>query len=329
LKPPADISIVIATYDRPGSLAICLESLLVQQTTRSFEIVVVDNHPQSGKVRELMPRFPTVRFLEERAAGVSQARNHGIRNTASPIIVSTDDDVVAPPEWLETLTEPLFAHTHLAGTTGNCLPLKTEFPSEILYEAYGGLRHGDQPADFDLRWMNSWRFYIPPLWLTGTTANAAFRREALVALGGFEPLLGAGAPAGAWEDLYLCYLILSGGGVLRYVPAAELRHAHRESMEALTRQLKGYRRGEGAFLTLLWRRHRDWRVFGQALYWIPKWRLSQVIGELRHRLSGSSVFPLWLIAAECRAYFDGPAAIPRDVSGPSGLAPLSEERLEK
>ena len=43
--PP--VSIVVATHDRPGSLAICLDSLLCQDYDPNYEIVVVDNAPNT------------------------------------------------------------------------------------------------------------------------------------------------------------------------------------------------------------------------------------------------------------------------------------------
>lgn len=311
MSKDVSVSIVIATYDRPGALSACLESLLRQEMARPFEILVVDNHPQSGITRPLGARFPAVRWFEEPVAGLSRARNRGIREAAGAVIVTTDDDVVAPPSWLRALTAPLFEDETLSATTGNCLALKTETPAEILFEAYGGLRHGEDPAEFDAGWMRRWRVTLPPLWLVGTTANAAFRASLfrLPAVGWFETALGAGSPAGAWEDLYCFYRILSTGGRIRYLPQAELRHAHRETMEALTRQLTGYRRGETAFLWLVWQRHRDWRTLGQALFWIPQWRLSQLAGELLRRLTGRRRFPLRLLWAEYRAYGQGPAAL--------------------
>ena len=64
-----EISIVIATYDRPIALARCLESLLLQSSKRSFEIIVVDNHPQSGLTAPLIDRFASVRWYTQPVRG--------------------------------------------------------------------------------------------------------------------------------------------------------------------------------------------------------------------------------------------------------------------
>jgi len=122
-----EISVIVPTYDRPAALVRCLGSLILQRSARAFEIIVVDNHPQSGLTSAVAAQFPGVRWLQEPTPGVSHARNHGIAAAAGVVIVTTDDDVIAPPEWMERLSAPLFENHHgLMATTGNCLPLKLE-----------------------------------------------------------------------------------------------------------------------------------------------------------------------------------------------------------
>jgi O-antigen biosynthesis protein len=321
-----EISIVIATFDRPQALARCLDSLVAQRIARRFEIVVVDNHPQSGLTTPLRARYPVVRWLEEPVAGLSRARNlaitaiTGIAAGTGAAIVTTDDDVVAPPEWLERLTDGLFSGpADLAAVTGNCLALRTATAAENIFEAYGGLHHGDLATEFDAAWLAGWRIWFPQLWRIGTTANAAFRtsvfRDSRVGL--FETRLGAGSPAGAWEDLYCFYRVLRAGYRIRYIPDAQLAHAHREDMAGLTRQLCAYRRGETAFLALVLTRHRDWRAIGQAFVWIPLWRSRVLANEILRRIRGRRRFPLGLLWRESLAYFAGPLALWRGRKHPT------------
>ncbi len=306
---PVEISVVIATYDRPASLERCLRSLRAQRVGRGLETIVVDNHPQSGLTEAMMDRFPEIRWLREPVAGLSRARNRGIQAARGEVIVMTDDDVMAKEDWLERLTAPLFEpEAELVATTGNCLPWKVETEAEAIFEAYGGLRHGEDWVDADAEWMRQWRVCFPQLWRVGTTANAAFRAEVFCRpeVGLFETRLGAGSPAGAWEDLYCFYRILRAGGSIRYLPKAELFHVHREDMDGLRRQLCGYRRGETAFLTLVLLRHGDYRAIGQVLLWLPWWRASLFGGELLRRLRGERQIPLRLMVAEILAYGAGP-----------------------
>jgi glycosyltransferase involved in cell wall biosynthesis len=314
-----EISVIVATFDRPAALARCLNSLLGQKLTRMFEIIVVDNHPQSRLTAAVAERFPTVRWLQEPVAGLSVARNTGIKSALGAVLVTTDDDVIAPTDWLERLTTPLFQDENRedenredknppAATTGNCLPWKVETEAEALFEAYGGLRHGEKSVEFDTPWVKRRRLWFPQLWRIGSAANAAFRASLFhePAVGLFETRLGAGSPAGAWEDLYLFYRILNAGYRIRYLPEAQLEHAHREDLAALNRQLCAYRRGETAFLTLVLIRHRDWRAIGQVLYWIPQYRVALLLRELGRRLSGRRRFLLRVIFSETLCYLAGP-----------------------
>jgi GT2 family glycosyltransferase len=311
-RPPA-ISIVICTYDRPDALVRCLESLRLQQVGHPFEIVVVDNHPQSAKTVSLYTAYPAVRWLQQPVAGLSRARNTGIRAALGEVIVTTDDDIVAPPDWLHLLTAPLFAgDPTLVATTGDCFALKVTTEAERLFEAYGGLRHGDTPAIFDKHFMRRSKISFPQLWRIGATANAAFRASLFQpdsTVGLFEERLGAGTPPGAWEDIYAFWRILSAGYRIAYVPAARLGHAHRETMPALQRQLEAYRRGEIAFLLMMLLRHGEVRALGQMFWWIPKWRFALLVQETARRLRGQRKFSFRMFWPETLAYFAGPWAL--------------------
>jgi hypothetical protein len=79
-------------------------------------------------------------------------------------------------------------------------------------------------------------------------------------------------------------------------------------MEALSRQLCAYRRGETAFLTMMLTRHSDLRALGQMLLWIPYWRLGLLNQELARRLRGTRLFSLRVFWQESLAYLAGPWA---------------------
>jgi len=308
------VSVIVCTYDRPDSLARCLNALLQQRTSFGFEVVVVDNHPQSGITAGLVERFasePAIRWFKEPTPRLSQARNTGIAAAQAAIVAYADDDVQPAPEWLEVLTAPLFdGAAKLAATTGNCLALKQTTPAEILFEAYGGLRHGDRGEIFDAAWLGRWHICFPELWRIGTTANVAFLKRIFSdpEVGLFETRIGPGSPPGAWEDLYCFYRILRAGYRIQYIPEARVLHAHREDLAGLTRQQQGYRRGETAFLLLVLTRHGDLRALGQMILWIPRWRIALFVQELLRRLRGRRRFSLRLFWAECVAYLSGPWA---------------------
>jgi O-antigen biosynthesis protein len=304
-----DISIVLPTRDRALQLKRCLDALSRQFTTRRFEVIVVNNAPGTCCMREVISNLPELRFVHESRPGLSYARNAGIRAAQGEIVVFTDDDTEAEPGWLEHLVRP-FQRPEIWAVTGNILPRKLEMPAEILFEAYGGLSRGNSPRDFGPEWLRSQRHRLP-LWQIGSTANAAFRAKIFKdsRVGLMEEQLGAGSPAGAWEDLYLFYRILACGYMMTYEPDAVVRHAHRETTAELASQLQAYRRGEVVFCVLLLARHRDWRAISHLWLWIPYWKVTQLAGELLRRIRGTRRFSLRILVRECWGYLQGPGAL--------------------
>ena len=109
----ADIkySVVIATYKRAADLRDTLASLASLRPDGPWEVIVVDNNsPDDTRqvVEEASPTFPVhLRYLFEQQQGRSPALNAGIRAARGAIIVTTDDDVRVPPDWLNRAAEGL------------------------------------------------------------------------------------------------------------------------------------------------------------------------------------------------------------------------------
>ena len=310
LETRPEISILLPTCNRPALLEGCLDALLRQRTTRSFEVIVIDNAPRAGSASDPPTCLPRVRWTAESRQGEPYARNAGIRAARGKVLVFTDDDTLASPDWLENLVAPLFLRREVAAVTGQTLPLKLETEAERLFEAYGGMGHGKTPAEFDFRWLKS-NWLRLPLWQIGTTANAAFRAAIFCdpAVSLLEERLGVGTPTGAWVDLYLFYRILLAGHVIVYQPNAKIRHAHRQNLPDLCRQLQAYRRAEVGFCLLAFKRDREWRSLSHLLLWIPYWRVTQLVGELLRRVRGEKLFQFPMVMREWIAYLSGPAAL--------------------
>src|SRR5690606_38115471 len=115
-----------------------LNSLNHQESTHQLEIIVVDNHPASGLTPPVVDRFPNVILVNEKRQGVSYARNAGINASTGELILSTDDDVILPPNWVENIIKP-FAKTDVMIVSGNVLPFELENITQHYFEAYGGL----------------------------------------------------------------------------------------------------------------------------------------------------------------------------------------------
>jgi GT2 family glycosyltransferase len=306
LDPGVPVSIVVATCDRPDDLRRCLASLRQVATSRSVEILVVDNRPGSGLTPPVVAEFAGVRLVTEPRAGVSYARNAGFVRATGAIVVSVDDDVTVPPAWLEALLAPL-ARPDVMIATGPLFPVELDTEAQLVFETYGGLGRGFERLEADTRWLTDTRRRSVPTWLLGGTANAAFRAAIFSdpRVGLLDEALGPGTPTGVGEDTYVFYKVLRAGFTVVYDPGAYAWHRHRRTMAALRRQIYDYSKGHVAYhLTTLVDDH-DSRALLRLLLGLPlahAWRALQ-------RLRGRSGYTLLLLGCEILGNLAGPLAL--------------------
>ncbi|MGA2427161.1 MAG: glycosyltransferase [Candidatus Acidiferrum sp.] len=93
------LTVVIPTYNRAGVLKKALDAYKKQSAPESIrELIVVDDGSTDGtenivlQMRKELP-FP-VRYLRQSNKGPAAARNAGIREAASELILFTDDDII-------------------------------------------------------------------------------------------------------------------------------------------------------------------------------------------------------------------------------------------
>jgi len=298
-----DVSIVICTCRAGVRLTRLLESVWKQRTSLRYEIIVVENGPEVG-TSEPASR---VQWILERQPGLSHARNIGVRAANAPVVAFLDDDMEAPPNWLDDLVNPIL-HEDFEAVTGGTRPLKLETDAEVLFEAYGGHGHSSKHSIYDASWLAR-HLLMLPLWKAGGLGNSALRRDVFERVGYFDETLGAGTPAGSWEDLDMIYRMLASGCRILHEPSVEVWHAHREDLGGLARQLCAYRRGEVCFCLLAVKRYRDLRAISHLTLWIPYWRTTLFAHELWRRVQGKRLFHFDLMGREILAYASGPAAL--------------------
>jgi O-antigen biosynthesis protein len=307
------VSIVIATCDRPEALTQCLTAILAQKTTRSVQILVIDNRPDSGQTKPVIGWFEqkfeiskpfTLTYIAESRPGGSFARNAGFRAATGAIVITVDDDVTLPPDWLERILAP-FNEPSVSVVTGNLLPGELDTRSQQIFENYGngGLGRGFKSFEADRAWFDRQRLAVPT-WELGATANAAFRSEIFrdYRVGLMDEVLGPGMPSGAGEDLYFFYRILKAGYRLVYEPSAWGWHQHRRTMPELKRQLFNYSKGNIAYHLTVLIGDRDLRVLPTVLVFLPIYYFKQILIAIFI----DRRYPLRLRFTEIAGIFAGP-----------------------
>lgn len=201
--PPA-LSVVIAAYNRAGSIGAAIRSVL-DQSWQDFELIVVDDGSTDATVAAVEaiadPRLRLVRMTEN--GGVSAARNRGIAEARANWVAFQDSD----DEWLPRKLEKQMA---LLGASGPD-PVAVYCGMVTLVEGAPGRRSGvvyipdpgHETVDGDLSTALLRTSLI-------STQTLIARRDALRTIGGFDADLAALVD---WD----CVLRLAPLGPFRFV----------------------------------------------------------------------------------------------------------------
>jgi glycosyltransferase involved in cell wall biosynthesis len=286
------ISIVVCTRDRPRSLERCLKSL-ARLEYPTYEVIVVDNASISEATRQLA-HTAGVRYVREERPGLDWARNCGYKAARYDIVAYTDDDTEVDPRWLAGLGAA-FEDPAVRAVSGLVLPAAMDTEAEVLFElCYGGMGKGTTSREWDPALLSaSQRIGAHHL---GVGANMAFRRSLLQELGGFDTALDVGTPSHGGGDLDIFHRSLMAGAVVRYQPAALVRHHHRRDMLGLRRQLTDNGRAFGVYLLTIFKRGAIPR-HNTAWYTMRIW-LGWLIGRIVKRFARRELLPLPLLLAE-------------------------------
>ena len=300
------VSVIVATFDRPDDLRNCLTCLTAQQSSRPLEIIIVDNNPTSGLTAPVVTDFPQVKLIQETRKGLSYARNAGIIASQGDIIVTTDDDVTMPVDWIENLVQP-FKRKEVMIVTGNVLPVELETPSQNFFEVYGGLGRGYKRFEVNGDWFEANPYRTVPTWELGATANAAFRTSIFKNpdIGLSDEALGAGVPTGCSEDTYLFYKVLKLNYTIVYEPNAFVWHRHRNNLKAFRKQIYNYSKGHVAYHLTTLLNDGDFRALARILVGLPLIHLSRIY----YRLRGWTDYPIFFVLLEAAGNLAGPWAL--------------------
>jgi len=225
--PVPKISVVVCTYNGARYLSKCL-SALEEIDYPDYEVIVVDDG-STDSTADIVRRYD-VRLIRTENCGLSSARTTGLHAARGHIVAYIDDDAYPDSDWLKHLKMTFDAG--YAGVGGpNIPPPEDSDFSKCVAHAPGGPIHvllSDTDAE-----------HLPG-------CNMAFRRDALLAIGGFDPQFRA-----AGDDVDVCWRVQENGGKLGFDAAAIVFHHRRGTFSAYWKQQKGYGKAE-ALLERKW-----------------------------------------------------------------------------
>ncbi len=232
---PLSVSVVIPAYNSAAHIERLLASLVAQTYPRDrYEIILVDDGSSddtAALAEQALARWGGAgRVVRKTNGGPASARNVGIHASSAEIIAFIDADCVADADWLASVTQPL-----AGGAAGAGGPLRNVAPPGWVtgyLDACQFYRQRERDGVVD---------YL-------LTANVAFRRDALLRVGGFTERPGVWA-----EDADLSFRLKQEGYALLLASSGAVTHfGSPGSLRSLAREL--YRYGFGAAVL-----SRNWR----------------------------------------------------------------------
>lgn len=274
------LSVLVSTHNRAADLARFLDAI-AGSTFRNdeiWELVIVANACTDNTLSllETSQAREDLRLVivSEPRKGKSRALNTGLEYVSGDIVVFTDDDVVPPSEWLQTILDH-FDHCPASAGVGGMVVLHN------LLDLPFTINLTDTAFSIDT---SSFTPDNSPL----MGCNMAFRMSAIKQTDGFDEVLGPGTTIQAAEDLDFLYQIISHGHTLDYRPEVKVAHNHgRRDKREVGRLFDAYAFGRGAFYA----KHilkQDMRVARWA-YWELRGCLRALPRVLTHRLSRREV----------------------------------------
>ena len=244
--PADELSVVIASRDRPESLGRTLASLADLRPSPR-EVIVADSGSRDGTAVAEAARRRGARCVRLDRPGLSLARNAGAAAASGEAVAFLDDDCLADPGWAGALCHGL-GDPAVDVVTGQLLPAELETEAQLLFLRYAHMdRRGFLPVRFSAARPPS-KHWPLDAWRMGSGGNLAVRRSAFARFGGFREDLGLGTPARGGEDLFLLWQVVRAGSTVVYRPDALAWHAHHRTREALDNVLFGYGVGHAAYL---------------------------------------------------------------------------------
>jgi GT2 family glycosyltransferase len=230
---PADrrwprISVVVCSFNGSRTIGETLAAL-ENVNYSDYEIIVIDDG--STDQTSVIARNYDVRLIRTENNGLSAARNLGMNEATGEIVAYLDDDAYPDPHWLTYLASAFMRTEHVGIGGPNIAPPEEDVIARCVANAPGGPVHvllSDEVAE-----------HIPG-------CNMAYRRERLMAIGGFDPQFRV-----AGDDVDVCWRLQERGWTLGFAPTAVVWHHRRHSIRAYFKQQLGYAKAE-ALLAEKW-----------------------------------------------------------------------------
>ncbi len=213
---PLTLSVVICTCNRRHYLERCL-NYLKDQDYLHFEVVVV-NGPSTDETMSVLNDRYDIKIVQNSKMNLSISRNLGIEQASGDIVAFIDDDALPYTDWAREIVQRYQElPDKFVGVGG-----RTFFANKLMFQFEDGITDSFGHAislktgDPKIHTPNSYRH------LLGT--NATFRRDALIAVQGFDEQYDY-----YLDETDLAVRLQQAGGMIATAPKAYVRHEFAQS----------------------------------------------------------------------------------------------------
>lgn len=275
MKAPINaITVVVSTRNRPKAVTQAVETILMNHYT-NFRAIIVDQSDNDLTETQLEPILsnPHFHYFRTDTKGISAGRNLGIAAAQSELIAITDDDCEVPADWLQELLAAFAVESRIGVVFGNVLSaLHTRdngfIPTYVRTEPFLAHRLREKTQ------------------VEGIGACMGLRRSVWQELGGFDEMLGAGAPLkSASESDFAMRSLLAGYFVYETPDVAVIHHGFRSWENGLP-LIQNYLYGAGASLAKQLK-CRHWAVLPILLCLAKRWLYKRTVVDLGDRYQRS------------------------------------------
>jgi glycosyltransferase involved in cell wall biosynthesis len=303
-------SVIVPAYNAAASIAMTLASV-ISQSYRDIEIIVVDDGSTDATtsiVETIAKRDQRIRLVRQDNAGVAAARNRGIAEALGEFVAPVDaDDIWLPENLARQIAALEAAGPHVPFSFARSFRIDEQ---DRVLPGWPPRKH-PPPADYISLLKNNW---------VGCGSAAVFRRDAVLAVGGYDETLRARNAQGGEDWKLILRLASKEPGVAindsligyRQTPAGMS-----QNLEAMTRSVLlviedmrrigpsishwNYRAARGSILIWIvprWIKARCWRrtarCFFEAYLANPLWVTQGVAWRLLFRIARKVMVRSWL-----------------------------------
>ena len=194
--PRPTLAVIIAAHNEERAIAVTIDALAAQTDTPDLILVADDGStdgmgavletryglacPEFGDISPPGPVLPSLRWLRVPQGGKARALNAALAMTDCDIILTVDADTLVESHAIAAMRESFRTEPALVAATGVLTPVCGPGPAARFFQWFQTYEY---VRNFVSRY--AWMQLNGLLLISG--AFAAFRREALVRVGGFDP----------------------------------------------------------------------------------------------------------------------------------------------